>query len=141
MKPETADYLAKARTTLADARQIAALPLPHVAAREAYYAAFHGAEAYIFEHTGKVAPTHKGVRTEFARLARRESRIDRELTRFLATAYQLKATADYGIGPRAAQITADGAAASITPASRFIDTITQVLPPGLAPPRGPDAQP
>ena len=141
MKPETADYLAKARTTLADAQQIAALPLPHVAAREAYYAAFHAAEAYIFEHTGKVATTHKGVRIEFARMARREPRIDRELTRFLATAYQLKATADCGIGPTAARITADEAAAAITTASRFIDTITQVLPPGLTPPRRPDAQP
>jgi uncharacterized protein (UPF0332 family) len=90
MKPEAADYLAKARATLADAQQIAALSLPHVAAREAYYAAFHAAEAYIFEHTGKVATTHKGVRIEFARLARREPRIDRELTRFLATAYQLR---------------------------------------------------
>jgi uncharacterized protein (UPF0332 family) len=57
VKPETADYLAKARTTLADAQKIATLPLPHVAAREAYYAAFHAAEAYIFEHTGKVAIT------------------------------------------------------------------------------------
>jgi hypothetical protein len=55
VKAETADYLAKARATLADAQQIATLPLPHVAAREAYYAPFHAAEAYIFEHTGKVA--------------------------------------------------------------------------------------
>lgn len=141
MKAETADYLAKARTTLADAQQIATLPLPHVAAREAYYAAFHAAEAYIFEHTGKVATTHRGVRSEFARLARREPRIDRELTRSLATAYQLKATADYGIGPAIAPITADQAAAAITTASRFIDTITQVLPPGLTPSRGPSAQP
>jgi hypothetical protein len=39
MKAETADYLAKARTTLTDAQQIATLPLPHVAAREAHYAA------------------------------------------------------------------------------------------------------
>jgi uncharacterized protein (UPF0332 family) len=130
MKAETADYLAKARATLADAQQIAALPLPHVAGREAYYAAFHAAEAYIFEHTGKVATTHKGVRSEFARLARREPRIDRELTRFLATAYQLKATADYGIGPTAAPITADEAAAAVATASRFIDIITQVLAPG-----------
>jgi hypothetical protein len=38
MKAETADYLAKARATLADAQKIAALPLPHVAAREAYLA-------------------------------------------------------------------------------------------------------
>src|SRR5438067_13509582 len=98
MKPETADYLEKARTTLADAQQIAALPLPHVAAREAYYAAFHAAEACIFEPTGKVAISHRGVRSEFTQLARREPRIDRELSRFLATAYQLKETADYGIG-------------------------------------------
>ena len=58
---------------------------PHVAAREAYYAAFHAAEAYIFEHTGKVATTHRGVRNEFTWLAWREPRIDREPTRFLAT--------------------------------------------------------
>lgn len=141
MRAETADYLAKARATLADARQIATLPLPHVAAREAYYAAFHAAEAYIFEQTGKVATTHRGVRSEFARLARREPRIDRELTRFLATAYQLKAKADYGIGPSVAPITADQAAAAITTAGRFIDTINQLLPPGLTPPHGPGVQP
>jgi uncharacterized protein (UPF0332 family) len=141
VKAETADYLAKARATLADAQQIATLPLPHVAAREAYYAAFHAAEAYIFEQTGKVTTTHRGVRSEFARLARREPRLHRELTRFLATAYQLKATADYAIGPSVAPITAHQAAAAITTAGRFIDTISQLLPPGLTPPHGPSAQP
>ena len=45
MKAETADYLAKASVTLADAEKIAARPLPHVAAREAYLAVFHAAEA------------------------------------------------------------------------------------------------
>jgi hypothetical protein len=73
MKAETADYLAKARATLAGAQQIAAVPLPHIAAREAYYAAYHAAEAYIFEQTGKAATTDRGVRSEFARLARRET--------------------------------------------------------------------
>ena len=34
MKVETADYLAKAKATLADAQKIATLPLPHIAARE-----------------------------------------------------------------------------------------------------------
>ena len=58
-----------------------------------------------------------------------------------STTYQLKATADYGIGPTATQISTDEAAAAIPTANRFIDTITQVLPPGLTPPRGPDAQP
>jgi uncharacterized protein (UPF0332 family) len=139
VKAETADYLAKARATLADAQQIAALPLPHVAAREAYYAAFHAAEAYIFEQTGKVGTTHRGVRSELARLARREPRIDRELARFLATAYQLKATADYGIGASVAPITADQAAAAITTAGRFTDMLSQLLPP--PPAHGPSAEP
>jgi hypothetical protein len=43
------------------------LPLPHIAALEAYLAVFHAAEANIFEHTGKVAKTHRGVRSEFTR--------------------------------------------------------------------------
>jgi uncharacterized protein (UPF0332 family) len=55
MKPETADCLTKARECLAGAKQIAGLPLPHVAAREAYLAAFHGAEAYIFEQTRRLS--------------------------------------------------------------------------------------
>jgi uncharacterized protein (UPF0332 family) len=141
MKAETADYLAKARATLADAEKIAAVPLPHIAAREAYYAAYHAAEAYIFEQTGKVAITHRGVRGEFGRLARREPGIDRELTRFLAAAYQLKATADYGIRPTVAPISADQATAAISTARRFIDTITQLIPAGLTAAPGPSAQP
>jgi PIN domain nuclease of toxin-antitoxin system len=64
MKAETADYLVKARSTLPDAQKIAALPLPHVAAREAYLAAFHAAEAYIFEQSGKVAKRRRGVRSK-----------------------------------------------------------------------------
>ena len=76
--------------TLADAIQIATLPLPHIAARDAYLAVFHATEAYIFEHTGKVAKTHRG---EFARLPRNEPCIGRGLTTFLGTAYQFKTTA------------------------------------------------
>jgi len=130
MKAETPDYLTKARTTLADATQISTLPLPHIAAREAYIAVFHAAEAYIFEHTGKVAKTHRGVRSEFTRLAKNEPRIGRDLVTFLGTAYQFKTRADYAIGPAAAPIVAAEATAAISTAGRFIDTISQVLPPG-----------
>ncbi len=141
MKAETADYLSKARTTLADATQISTLPLPHIAAREAYIAVFHAAEAYIFEHTGKVAKTHRGVRSEFTRLARSEPRIGRDLVTFLGAAYQFKTRADYAIGPTAAPISPAEATTAISTAERFSDTIAQVLPPGLTPPRGPSAQP
>jgi uncharacterized protein (UPF0332 family) len=136
MKAETADYLAKARATLADAQQIAALPLPHIAAREAYLAVFHAAEAYIFEHTGKVAKTHRGVRSEFARLAKAESRIPRDLITFLGAAYQFKTRADYAVGAAAAPITSPEAAAAIASTKRFIETITQLLPPRAPPPNG-----
>ena len=133
MRAETAEYLAKARTTLADTRQIAAIPLPHVAAREAYLAVFHPAEAYIFEQTGMVAKTHRGVRSKFARLAIAEPRIGRDLVTFLGTAYQFKTRADYAIGATATPITAAEADAAIGTTTRLIDTIVQLLSPSLAP--------
>jgi uncharacterized protein (UPF0332 family) len=134
MKAETADYLAKACATLVDAHRIAAVPLPHIAAREAYVAVFHAADAYIFEQTDKAAKSHHGVHTEFARLARAEPRIGRDLV----TAYQFKQRADYAIGPAAAPITSAEAASALTDAAHFVETITKVLPPGLTPP-GPSA--
>ncbi len=130
MKPETADYLAKARATLADAEKIAGLPLPHVAARETYLAVFHAAEAYIFEQTGRVTKTHRGARSEFSRLSRAEPRIGRDLVTFLGTAYQYKARVDYAVGSAATPISAAEANVALTTAARFIDTITQVLDTG-----------
>ena len=67
----------KVRATLVDAQKIASLPLPHVAAREAYLAVFHAAEAYIFEQTGKVSKTHRGFRSEFSPAGARPSRVSR----------------------------------------------------------------
>lgn len=107
----------------------------NVAAREAYLAVFHAAEAYIFERSGKVAKTHRGVRSEFARLAKAEPRIDRELMTFLGTAYQFKARADYGIGPTATPISATEANAAIVTAEHFIDTVSVLLAPGISPPQ------
>ena len=72
MKPETADYLAKARECLDAAKTINAFPLPQVAAKEAYLAAYHAAGAFVFESTGKVVKSHSGMRTMFAQ--RREGR-------------------------------------------------------------------
>lgn len=63
-----AQFLEKARSDLNDGHKIASIGLAHVAARCAYYAAFHAAEALIMERTGKIAKTHSGVRAEFARL-------------------------------------------------------------------------
>jgi uncharacterized protein (UPF0332 family) len=62
--PEAAAYLERGGEVLNDPRQIVAIGLAKVAARSAYYAAFHAAEAYIFEKSGRIAKTHKGVRND-----------------------------------------------------------------------------
>ena len=66
MKPETAQFLDKAHECLADATRYQLL-VPRIAGREAYLAAFHAAEALLFERTRKIAKTHRGLRAQFAR--------------------------------------------------------------------------
>jgi uncharacterized protein (UPF0332 family) len=79
----------------------------------AYLAAFHVAEAYIFEQTGRTVKTHRRLRPTFSRIARNEPRITQESLIFLAIAYELKSIADYSVGPAARPITADDAARTI----------------------------
>lgn len=69
------------------------------AGRNAYLAAFHAAQALIFERTGRVHKTHRGVQTEFLRLTKDDESLDRDPRSFLARAYNLKAVADYETGP------------------------------------------
>lgn len=127
MKPEAADYLDKARSCLADAQQIATLPLPHIAAREAYLAAYNAAEAYVFELTGRPAKTHRGLRVTFSRLAKDGPRIDETYITFLAKAYEYKSIADYSTGTASRAISIEDAASAIATAGRFIDTIALLL--------------
>jgi uncharacterized protein (UPF0332 family) len=124
--PEAADYLNKARDDLNDARKVAAIGLAKLAARSAYYAAFHAAEAFIVERTGKVAKTHSGLRSEFARLGREVPEIDRSFSVFLAQAYKYKEISDYGVGPGAV-ITMAEADDALTNAARLIDCIAALL--------------
>ena len=65
MMPEAAYYLSKARDDLDEARKIAAIGFAAAVARSAYYAAFHAAQAFIIDRTGKIAKTHSGVRRNF----------------------------------------------------------------------------
>ncbi len=126
MTPEAADYLHKARDDLNDARKIAAVGLAKVAARTAYYAAFHAAQAFVLERTGKVAKTHSGLRSEFARLAREMPQIDRTFLRFLAEAYKYKEISDYGVGTDAVITMAESNEAVMT-ATQMIDRIAALL--------------
>ena len=128
MKPEAADYLGKARRCLDGATQIAtATSLHHIVAREAYLAACHAAEAYLFERTGRNAKTHRGLRSEFSRLARDEPRIDRGYLTFLAEGYEYKSIADYSVGSESLLITAEDAGSAVDTAARLIGCIAALL--------------
>ena len=126
MKAEAANYFSKAQEDLSDARQIAGIGLAKVAARSAYYAAFHAAEALIVEKTGKVAKSHSGVRSEFARLARDDPHLGKATTAFLAQAYKYKEIGDYGVGADAV-ITLLDAEAAIRSAQDFLTHVAEAL--------------
>lgn len=83
-------------------------------------------QALISTRTGKDAKTHKGAHTEFARLTRNEPRLDAELRRFLPQSYDMKAIADYELGP-GADVPVDRAGAAIETAERFIACIEGLL--------------
>lgn len=130
MKPESADYLAKASECLDAAQLIIAIPLPQVAAKEAYLATYHAAQAFIFESTGKVVKSHSFMRTMFALAARADPHLDRTLASQLGRAYKYKEAADYGVGSQAV-VTVQEAQEVIAIAQNFIDIVTQRLPPGV----------
>ncbi|HJU16549.1 MAG TPA: HEPN domain-containing protein [Stellaceae bacterium] len=95
MTPESGEPLAKARDCLSRARIILAAGVGEDAGRDAYLAGFHAAQAVIRVRTGKTAKTHRGVHRI---LAQREPQLD-DLALFLSQAYNLKAVADYELGP------------------------------------------
>lgn len=126
MKPETREHVSKARDDLDDAVAIMSIGLAKISARSAYYAAFHAAEALIFEFTGKIAKTHSGVRSELARLMPELPGINRNFLVFLAQAYKFKEISDYGVGD-AAVVSDDEARTAIDEAAVLIEQVTALL--------------
>lgn len=126
MKPETREHVSKARDDLDDAVAIMSIGLAKISARSAYYAAFHAAEALIFEFTGKIAKTHSGVRSELARLMPELPGINRIFLVFLAQAYKFKEISDYGVGD-AAVVSDDEARTAIDEAAVLIEQVTALL--------------
>jgi uncharacterized protein (UPF0332 family) len=126
VKPETAQYLDKARQALKEARATAGIGLAEAAGRAAYLAVFHAAQALMFERDAKVPKTHRSVHARFSRLARNEPTIGAELSRFLSRAYDFKAVADYEIGPDATVPLAEAISATEA-AENFVDRIADLL--------------
>jgi uncharacterized protein (UPF0332 family) len=126
LTPEAADYLAKAQGDLSDARKVMTIGLATIAARCAYYAAFHAAEAFIIERTGKIAKSHSGVRSEFSRLAKDTPALDKTFSTFLAKAYSYKEIGDYRVD-QGAVVTDAEAKDAIEAATRFIERVAHLL--------------
>jgi uncharacterized protein (UPF0332 family) len=124
--PAAGRCLAAARQSLADAEAILALPIPRVAAREAYMAAYHAAEALVIERTGRTVKTHASLRTEFARLGQGSDRIGRWMTTFLANGFRFKSLSDYDV-TQETPITGANAEALIAEARTFVARIEELL--------------
>ena len=126
MKPQSLAFLEKAEQALEKSRRVLEIRIPDEAGRHAYYAAFHAAQALIFQHPDKAAKSHWGVKSQFARLAKSDPLIDRQLPVFLIKAYHLKSVADYETNA-ANSITIAEAASALTMAERFVAVIRDVL--------------
>ena len=127
MSPEVADCLNRARSHLEKARNfLNVLHYSDEAARAAYLAGFNAAQAFVFTRRGRIAKTHRGLRSAFAELARNEPHLDPSFTQFLAEAYTSKEQADYG-GGNAAPVTEDEAQQMIETTARFIDVMADIL--------------
>ena len=100
--------------------------LNEAAGRTAYLAGFHAAQALISDRTGRAVKTHNGVKAEFHRLVRGDTRMDDELRAFLGFAYNLKAIADYQAGPDS-DVPPELAADAIEIARRFVARIGELI--------------
>jgi uncharacterized protein (UPF0332 family) len=126
LTPETGLFLAKARRLLDEAGGMLAIHYNEAAGRTAYLAGFHAAQALISDRTGRTVKTHNGVRTEFHRLIRGDTRFDDTLRDFLGSTYNLKAIADYETGP-ASDVSSERAMQAIEEARLFIATVAELL--------------
>ena len=135
MKPETANFLAAADRDLADGRGNLGINIPHQAARLAYYAQFHAAQALIFERTGRISKSHKGVNKELHGLVKADPTFPSGFAAKLSKAYDYKEIADYDTGT-ATPITPTRAGTALADAEHFTAVIRQALatPPGPAVP-------
>jgi uncharacterized protein (UPF0332 family) len=119
MTPQAVQFVEQANIVLGRADRMLAVGLNEDAARSAYLACFHVAQAYIFERTSRTSKTHKGVQTEFFRLTREDARANPELRPFLSQAYEFKSIADYFTGVDAIT-SAEEASEAVALAKRFV---------------------
>jgi uncharacterized protein (UPF0332 family) len=74
--PEATAWLVKSREFLRKSASMLAAGWPDEAGRAAYLAAFHAAQAYIFDRTGKTVKSHAGLHGLFAQVASADTNFD-----------------------------------------------------------------
>lgn len=105
---------------------LAALPMNRHAARSAYYAMFHAAEALIVQRSGRSAKTHRGVHSEFSRLTKEGDPNDRVIWRALPDGYHHKELYDYSTDLNA-NISDNATSAILEDAARFVTRVEELL--------------
>jgi uncharacterized protein (UPF0332 family) len=127
--PQSAAFLQKSRRFLAKAQDLfEAHHWPDEVGRAAYLAGFHAAQAFLFETTGKIFKSHKGVQSEFSRLTKDDRRFTPDQRVFLPQTYNLKAIADYETGP-GSEVTPERAASALEAGKKFVAHVAALLPP------------
>ncbi|MBF0528614.1 MAG: HEPN domain-containing protein [Deltaproteobacteria bacterium] len=136
MTPEASRFLEKAQKLLEHADTMLGVGLNDDAGRTAYLAGFHAAQALIFERTGKMPKTHKGVQMDFFRLTKNDPHVDPDLRIFLSQAYNLKAIADYETGP-GFEVSPERAQEAVETGKRFVTHLAGLIttPPNPTPRR------
>lgn len=124
--PETAFFLDKARRSLDDGRKMLGIALGEPAGRSAYLAAFHAAQALIFEREKRVVKTHNGVHAEFQRLVAHDASFPADLRGFVSRAFALEAIADYDVRPDAT-VSPERARDALDEAELFIAAVEAAL--------------
>jgi len=123
--PEGGRFLHNAENHLERGHTMLGVHLNDDAARAAYLAAFHAAQAVILVRSGRVVKTHRGVQNEFLRLTKDDPLFTPDQRIFLSQAYNFKAVADYETGP--AEISAEQATAALKRGRGFVDAVRRVL--------------
>jgi uncharacterized protein (UPF0332 family) len=123
--PEAACFLFKARELLLRAQEMLE-DWPDEAGRACYLAAFHAAQALIFENTGRVAGPHAEVQAQFGRLVRKDPTCDAGLGLFLGRTYNLKVITDYEADPGAG-IAPEYAALAVERSGQLIEFVARSL--------------
>jgi uncharacterized protein (UPF0332 family) len=99
MKPESRDYLRKAKQKLDRAGRALHAQLFDIAAREAYLAALAAARAAIFELAEIVTKTHSGAGQKFHEIVGRRKLIAPDLMTVLDDGRDIKSAVDYDTSP------------------------------------------